>query len=343
MNTGRQRKHLCSLCALLIFLLPAFAHAYPSTQDAEIKQALADLRAHRLSADKIEALRTSGFQLISAGRYQDAWPVFEALVEVAPDQQSSYGAALTLFNLRRVSEAKVFASRATELARKESAPAREADGLVLLAVILAVEGDNSGALKSVRRAVDLAPDSFDAQLALGRALYGTGDMANATQAFRKAIALRPKEPQPRFFLATALEALGEYEQARVAYSELIRLQPEKAEGHLGLGVLLTKLDATKNEEAINELQKAVSLRGDLYEARIALGRALIKSRKYGEAVEHLKEASLLAPNNPEPYYQLAIAHRRLGNTEAAVAASARVKEINSTRRGNQKVNSANPQ
>jgi tetratricopeptide (TPR) repeat protein len=348
MKTSRPRKNLCSLCALLIFSLPGFVYAQPPSQEAEIKKAIEDLRAHRLAADKIEALKASGFQLISSGRYQDALMIFEALVEVAPDQQSSYGAALALFNLRRVSEAKVQAHRAAEMARKESSPAREADALVLLAVIVAVEGDNASALKAVRRAVELAPESFDAQLALGRALYGAGDMSNASAAFRKSIALRPKEPQPRFFLATSLEALGEYEQARVAYSELIRLQPDKAEGHLGLGVLLTKLDASRNDEAISELQKAVSIRGDLYEARIALGRALIKSGRHGDAVEHLKAAATLAPNNPEPYYQLAIAYRRLGNTEAAAAASARVKEINSSRRGsnasaNQKVNSSNPE
>jgi len=341
----RLRKVLCF--ALAVFA-PVTTQAQSKADNSELKPAqlaevIADLRARRVQPEKVLALKSAGFQLIASGRYADAWSIFSAILEALPrDQQASYGGALALFNLKQLRQAEELARSAVAFAKDDITQApmqnaanwrrRQSDSLVLLAVILAVEKDNTGALKAVRDATDLAPDSFDAQFALGRALYGAGDPANAALAFQKAIALKPEDSQARFFLATALEGAGNFDKAREAYGELIRLQPQSAEGHLGLGVLLLKLDAAHTEQGVSELLKAIALKGDLYEARITLGRVLVKSGRSAEAIEHFSQAAKLAPNNPEPHYQLAIAYRRLGKTIEAERESAKVKEINSSRR-----------
>ena len=256
-----------------------------------------------------------------------------------------YGGALALFNLRQIKEAEQLARGAYESARaalqsttvnKDSigeANRRAADALVLLGVILAVKGDSEGALKSVEQAAILAPDNFDAQFALGRARYGAGDPTGAANAFRRAVALKADDPKARFFLATALEGGGEMESALTAYRELLTIRPESADGHLGLGALLIKLGGERTDEGISELLRAIKLNGDLYEARITLGRALLRKGLAQESVEHLQRAAALAPKNPEPHYQLALAYRRLGKTAEAERENAIVKEIHSTRRG----------
>ena len=336
-----------NLCAALILFLPATLQSQPqdtvgSQTTAQIARIVQELHSRRLNAEQVSAARAIGFKLLAAARYEDARSIFLALVETAPnDQEALYGVALALFNLKQLKEAEERARAAIDSAIQQATLAkpaeqgywrsRQSDALVLLAVILAVKGDNAGALTAVSDAVNLTPESFDAQFAYGRALYGAGDLTKAAVAFRKAITLQPQNSQSRFFLATALEGLGEYEQAREAYSELIRIHPQQAEGHLGLGVLLLK-QANKTEEGISELSEAVRLKGDLYEARIALGRALIKVGRSAEALEHLNRAAVLAPGNPEPHYQLAIAYRRLGKTDGAERESAKVKEINSSRR-----------
>jgi Flp pilus assembly protein TadD len=48
---------------------------------------------------------------------------------------------------------------------------------------------------------------------------------------------------------------------------------------------------------------------------------------------HLKRAVELAPRNPEPLYQLAIAYRRLGMKAEADAATAAVRNLHEARRG----------
>jgi Flp pilus assembly protein TadD len=326
---------------LLAYGTEAVGQTETATQLPEVARILAELQAQPSDPNKQNAARTHGFRLISLGRYEDAWNVFRVVLQAAPrDQQSLYGGALALLNANRIKEARELAESATTVAHTETATAtdsqiannREADALVLLGVILAVDKDNAGALKATRRAVELAPESFDTQFALGRALYGSGDLANAVVSFRKAITLRPQDHQPRFFLGTTYEALGAYEEARQVYSELVRLHPENAEGHLGLGVLLLKLAPDRTTEAISELQKSVALKSDSYEAQVSLGRALIKVGRAADAVEHLNRAAALMPGNPEPHYQLAIAYRRMGKTANAEAETAKVKEINSTRR-----------
>lgn len=329
--SNKLRSWICG--ALILVPLNALGQKTPSDPEIlQVEQVLAELKTRNLSAERIATIRASAFQLVATGRNEVAAQIFEALLAAVPrDQQAAYGAALSLFNAKKLIQARELAKLAADYSLQDKS--RKADALVLLGVILAVEGDNAAALAAVRQAVQLAPEKFDAQFALGRALYGAGDLTNAVLAFRKAVALQPQHPEARFFLATTLEAAGEYGPARNAYIELIRLRPDSAEGHLGLGVLLTKLEGGKSSAAIEELSKAVALRADLYEARVALGKALIKAGRAAEAVSHLKTAASLAPGNPESHYQLALAYRRLGNTVEAANSTARVNEINASRRG----------
>jgi cytochrome c-type biogenesis protein CcmH/NrfG len=145
--------------------------------------------------------------------------------------------------------------------------------------------------------------------------------------------IKPDDARSLFFLATALESSGNIDAALAAYRDLVRRQPQAAEGHLGLGVLLTKRGGSDIEKGIAELRIAVRLDPNQYEAQVTLGRALLTQRLTAESVEHLKRAADLAPNNPEPHYQLALAYRRLGLREQAQAETAIVKRIHETRRG----------
>jgi Flp pilus assembly protein TadD len=306
---------------------------------ARLQQAPADASIQNES-------RTIGIELLRETRYEAAVDLFMALREAVPsDPAALYGGALALFNLRRLAEAEVWARAAVEksLAGRSGTLAPNtspifgspADTLVLVGIILAVKGDNAGSLAALTRAVEIAPGNFDAQLALGRALYGAGDPPGAARAFRAAVALRPTDTETRFFLCTALEKAGDDVGALAAYRELIAVAPNVAKGHLGLGVLLVKQGGAAENGGIRELQKALALDDKLYEGHVTLGRALIRARRETESIEHLKRAAELAPDNPEPHYQLAIAYRRLGRREEADIESAIVERIHQSRRGAQ--------
>lgn len=285
-----------------------------------------------------------GEKLLIEQRYSEAYELFSALLDKLPREPTVlYGAALATFNLGRAAEAEPLARAASEiylarvaadakpLALDQRLPA--ADALVLLAVILGARGADTEALQNAQRAVALVPEHFDAQFTLGRALYSVGDSVAAVKAFRAALALKPDNARALFFLATVLESAGDSDAALKAYRDLVARQPRAAEGHLGLGVLLIKRGGLDVEKGIQELKITIRIDPNLYEAQVTLGRALLVQKLAGESLEYLRRAAELAPTNPEPHYQLALAYRRLGLNDKAVAEAAIVKRIHETRRG----------
>jgi tetratricopeptide (TPR) repeat protein len=280
-----------------------------------------------------------GQSLIYEKRFAEAAILFGAVLEKnRTDPAALYGAALSAFNLGKTAEAESLA-RAAVAATTSGSPAgtakektRAADALVLLAVVLAVKGDDPGALKSAQQAVKIAPDHFDAQFTLGRALYSVGDMTAAVKVFRIAVSLNSSDPRALFFLGTTLERAGDLESALKTYRELVAKQPNAAQGHLGVGSVLIRRVGAQTEEGIEELKLAVAIEPNLYEARVALGRTLVAKGRAAESLEHLVRASELAPNNPEPQYQLSLAYRRLRRYDKAAEATAAVKRIHEARR-----------
>jgi Flp pilus assembly protein TadD len=101
---------------------------------------------------------------------------------------------------------------------------------------------------------------------------------------------------------------------------------------LGLGVLLIKTEGDKSEKGLAALQRAVFLNPNMYEAQITLGKTLIKLNRASESILNLQKAAELAPGNPEPHFQLAIAYRKLGKKEEAEAENSIVKRIHESRR-----------
>jgi tetratricopeptide (TPR) repeat protein len=327
-----------ALCVLAILQPVAAAQDTRTASPAEVKERIAQVRSStddRLQAQALELGRT----LIRTARYTEAAALLDVLVEKQPDDYATlYFAALATFNAGRAQDAELLVGRAVDVAisvdlntaaRKENA----ADSLVLLAVVLAVRNKDTDALKAAEQAVQLVPSSFDAQFVLGRALFGTGDYDGAVKAFRKAVALKPSDSDAQFFLATALERSGNDAAALVAYQQLASRNPQRVEGHLGLGVLLVKKGGAAFEDGLKELKAAIAINPKVYEARVTLGRALVMIGRPADALEHLKVAADLAPNNPEPHYQLSLAYRRLGRKEEAARESAIVKRIHESRRG----------
>lgn len=305
---------------------------------AEVAQVIDRLRTSTTQEVIAEAV-VIGAGLVRSGRFNEASQLFTVLAEKRPnDPGILYGLALATFNTGKVTEAEPIIRRAIDVALKD-AHAKDADGvqrsadaLVLLGVILAVRGDDVAALKAVQQALSLAPNHFDARLALGRALFGTGDNSGAIQAFKAAKVLQPTNAQVLFYLATALERSGDIKAALATYRELIAIKNDSYDGHLGLGVLLLKRGGRDGDEGVKELERALQINPNLYEGRVALGRAMVLRGRWNDALEHLLRAAALAPDNPEPHYQLSIAYRRLGRKEEAAKEAAIVKRIHETRR-----------
>jgi len=295
----------------------------------------------RPTAQNLAAVRQIGFALLGENKFDESEVVFsEILAKFPADGLSLYGKAVGLFNLKQYSEAENAAAKADAIFEKQKNNAALADVLVLSAVISAVTGKNAAAVEKLKKAVVLVPTHFDANLSLGRALFGNGDLAASIASFRAALKQQPQNVKANFFLASALERNGDTADALNIYRKLIKIAPDLAEGYLGLGVLLVKTDGANSPEGLENLQQAVKINPNLYEAQITLGKTLLQQNKTEEALVYLQKAVELLPENPEPHYQLLQAFRKLGRKADADAEQAIIKKIHENHRGS---SSAPPQ
>jgi cytochrome c-type biogenesis protein CcmH/NrfG len=330
---------------ILGFILATLLSAQADELATRTSRMIEELRGGSAEASVLESAQSLGVELLRESRYKEAAQLFASMREVAPaDARWHYGEALALFNLGRTSEAEILARSSVEkslapagtsVASHTSGPVfgSRADAFVLLGVVLAVKGDYAEALAALNRAVEIEPENFDAQLSLGRAYFGAGDPKSAARAFRQAVKLRSNDARARFYLASSLESAGDEQAALAAYRELIAIAPNGAEGHLGLGAMLVKRGGADLAAGITELRNALAINDGLYEGQVELGRALLRSGSARESIKHFERAAELAPQNPEPHFQMAIAHRRLGDKQAAAREDAIVKEIHRARRG----------
>jgi tetratricopeptide (TPR) repeat protein len=156
--------------------------------------------------------------------------------------------------------------------------------------------------------------------------------------------------------AQVQESLARYDVARSEYENVLKRQPAMPGAHYRLGrVILLGAPSTpesleeatrafeqelaigsRNPDAEYELgeinrqqgkydlahdhfSRAVSQQPDFAEARIGLGRTLLKLAQTAQAVSHLKEAARLDPENKVPHVLLANAYRALGDFAASQA------------------------
>jgi serine/threonine-protein kinase len=121
-----------------------------------------------------------------------------------------------------------------------------------LGVVL-MEEHPGEAVGYLRAAVGSRPDSSQAYIMLGRALYDSGDTDGAIAAFRKAIPLTSIRCAPRD-LAKALASRGGLEEARVAWAKMLEANPRNYDPWDGYALLCAFLG---NEDAYRAAREAL--------------------------------------------------------------------------------------
>src|SRR6266851_4257365 len=85
-------------------------------------------------------------------------------------------------------------------------------------------------------------------------------------------------------------------------------------------------------EAETVLRRAIAINDKHFYANYDLGRLLVKSRKYDQALPILEHAAALKPNNPAVHYQLFMALSRLKRKDDADRELATFKELDEARK-----------
>ena len=171
---------------------------------------------------------------------------------------------------------------------------------------------------TVRNATDGLAEVF---YVLGSALSNDADEAYVLMLARIALHLRPDHVDAALLTAEQLEKLGQHDLATEAYAAI---KPDDPSYYIAeLGRAAATRAAGRTEAAIEILQALARSHGQIVAVQNALGDALRRDERYGEAVAAYDAALAMIPTPTRAHWPLfyarGICHERQGHWDLAVA------------------------
>lgn len=171
-------------------------------------------------------------------------------------------------------------------------------------------GNYGKAVERLERAIQLAPDFYEAQNNLGAQYLRAQRHADAEKAFEHARDLNPEAAEPMLNLGTLHYQQGEIqsdarkEEAAAAFGkavefleEAIRRNPALASAHHYLGAALYKTGSY--ERAESTLRRALDLDSKLVEAELMLVNVYTRQNRFDEAVRQINSYLERNPKAPQ--------------------------------------------
>ena len=131
-------------------------------------------------------------------------------------------------------------------------------GHLMLAELLASEGDVEGEVQLLERAIELDPKNQATRLVYAHRLEDSGHDTEARAVYEELLAQAPDHTLARNGHATLLYRLGEVEAAAAGFERLLREQPFYAPAHLNLAVV--RHDQGRIEDSERRVLRALELR-----------------------------------------------------------------------------------
>ena len=168
------------------------------------------------------------------------------------------------------------------------------------------------------------PDNAEKLTALGT-IYGQhGDLEAALKPLRRAAELAPESPQMQYNLALTYFQLNRFEEARRPLANTIQRWPDLFQLNALYGAVLSKLgedlaayQALRHAHQLNPQESGtVDL---LYIATLGLARKSQAARQYSDSLRYFVEAEKLHPQDPEPHGRMAEVYTLTGRPAEAMA------------------------
>jgi tetratricopeptide (TPR) repeat protein len=137
------------------------------------------------------------------------------------------------------------------------------------------------------------PDNVDALEILFLCQQRFGDGTGAERTLRRVIALAPAKQWPRGDLARLLLGMGRPGEAEQVLAEAVAIDPDHADAHAMLGALLSEREVLV--PGAKHLRFAIGLAGPNPQLMVNLGRNLMRQGKLDEAEPLLESVAEMAP------------------------------------------------
>ncbi len=206
----------------------------------------------------------------------------------------------------------------------------EEQNLLHTAMMASEDGKTDKARAALEKVLQLDERSVLALSQLGRLEMSSGNYAKAAGYLRPAHDARPDDAAAAFEYGRALELSGDLPGARDALQASLKLNPNQFAARLSLGRVYLSLDDAKAAE--DQLEAAVLSQPGSAEAQTGLAKALIRQKKYGDAVELLEPIVGSSNNDPEMFQVLSEAYGGLGRRQDAQRAASRANALQKSKR-----------
>ena len=183
------------------------------------------------------------------------------------------------------------------------------------------------ALQDINSALTINENDPEIYAALSEAYMYDGKMQRSLDAIKKAKELSPNSGVYDVKMARLYLAMSDYKQTFNALREGLRKDPDNAEAFFISGLANEEMGDTL--KAIDNYQMAVAKKQDHYEALKQLG-ILFSIQKNRLAIDYLRNAASLRPDNPDPLYILAMHYQENGDPDKALGTYGEILLINPT-------------
>ena len=241
--------------------------------------------------------------------------------------------------------------------------ATDSDNLIEVAMIYLEAAQFDKALDPLLKAAQLQPNNADVHRTLGKTYFALGNYEKAAAALEVAVKLAPNDFNSSFTLAIAYLQQRQFTAARRVFDSMILQFGEQPQIHIAVGRAFR--EAGRLPEAIEEFKRAIALNpqfpGAHYNLGLAylwnegasavanaeeefkielaanpndyfsnyyLGITCIFQRKWEPAIDFLKTASRIQPNNPDPYFQLSQVYQELQKHDLAIEVLRKAIDLN---------------
>ncbi|HEX3619814.1 MAG TPA: tetratricopeptide repeat protein [Candidatus Udaeobacter sp.] len=172
------------------------------------------------------------------------------------------------------------------------------------------------AILHARKALEIRPDSADAESRLGVALSASGQNEEASIHFRRALETHQIRPRLHYNLASLLLNSGHLDEAIAEFQKELQIQPEFVEAHNNLGIALRSKGEL--DEALAHFQKALELDPHLPKVHHNIAMILLRQGQLDQAVAHLQKELQVSPASAEAHNDLGIVWSQQGRIDRAI-------------------------
>jgi tetratricopeptide (TPR) repeat protein len=192
-----------------------------------------------------------------------------------------------------------------ELLQLATQAPESAEALQRLGSVLMLEERLDEAEACFRSALKCDPDYVLALIGLGEAEAQRGDHAGALKRFETAIEIDPYRSHAHLCKGRVLEAMGQSDQALAEYFRALESDSNNPETSLRIAAI--QLARNQPDQALARLDQVVELAAENAEARRFRGQAYLALGHIPQAIDDLRFAAAKMPDQPQLFYQLALA------------------------------------